>query len=975
MSGAAGGVTINKEDLKATIRDYRENVLKPLNLDKSYNITGIRRRPEKNVFGDIDIVISFPGGDKKVLKQEFAQHLSQIDKIPTIPHKKNQKYFIHGSIVTTLYPISNKPGQYVQIDNIVAASEDEGKFTYSMLDLPAQEQGLALGLAKTVFTELNPAQIKQLFNDLNIPKDIETPGEGEEYDFNLNTSELSLRIVPIGQNGGREIWKSTKFNDIKTLLKSLGVDLEKDKFEDMIQVIKTFKNRRSIERLKGMFTRNIRVGDAEVGRDKGIAKQKSIDTVSSLEEKYNSLTLSLIAPLILEAQEKPSIAIFPGKFKPPHKDHLARMIAASKAVGPLGTVKVLISPKSSPSDPNQETITAEQSLSIFNLYKNKGLLPDNIEFQISPDPSPVLSAYKEFETNKDKSPEEQQPYIAVFGKEEASRFAGVSKIPNVTINDFPEANVGNESATNIRTALKNGDDISKFLPKGINPEEYKQALDVSSSLNEFVTQPELDDVERIADEWFEDYGIDVVFTRHFIERVNDERNGKPISAEELEDLFTQTAEKYGEKLANLPDDYQAVLLKLRNDINLPFALNYDEKNDEMDLVAKTVMRKKNFQTSNPKLALEEMYAEPSKFSYPPMIKSLTEYMLDKGMNIRPLPKVKFVDDDAENAKNFFGKTAYYDPNERVIVLYTMGRHPKDVMRSYAHEMVHHMQNCDDRLQNISTQNTNEEGDLPEIEREAYEKGNMTFRNWTDTLTEGVLGDRIECDNCDWSWPIKDGGDDLYVCHKCGHDNTPSLNEGRYDKITNTISSKIFNQWKEDYNNGAEASRVNEFFTFEGEDIDVDANISFIPELGGLKVDGGANDYIDYIEVRFEVDPEKLPEFWEEISMNLKDVIRHEIEHLTQGEGEVANPAKYMEDDTLIRKIIDAKLLPPAQYFKLEKEVDANLQGMYLRAKKEKREFKDIIDTYLDAQDITPEEKEEILDLWRSRLPALNLPKF
>ena len=939
MSGAAGGVTINKEDLKATIRDYRENVLKPLNLDKSYNITGIRRRPEKNVFGDIDIVISFPGGDKKALKQEFAQHLSQIDKIPTIPHKKNQKYFIHGSIVTTLYPISNKPGQYVQIDNIVAASEDEGKFTYSMLDLPAQEQGLALGLAKTVFTELNPAQVKQLFNDLNIPKDIETPGEGEEYDFNLNTSELSLRIVPIGQNGGREVWKSNKFSDIKTLLKSLGVDIEKDKFEDMIQVIKTFKNRRSIERLKGMFTRNIRVGDAEVGRDKGIAKQKSIDTVSSLEEKYNSLTLSLITPLILEAQEKPSIAIFPGKFKPPHKDHLARMVAASKAVGPLGTVKVLIGPKSSPSDPDQETITAEQSLSIFNLYKDKGLLPDNIEFQISPDPSPVLSAYKEFETNKDKSPEEQQPYIAVFGKEEASRFAGVSKIPNVTINDFPEANVGNESATNIRTALKNGDDISKFLPKGISPEEYKQALDVSSSLNEFVTQPELDDVERIADEWFEDYGIDVVFTKHFIERVNDERNGKPISAEELEDLFTQTAEKYGEKLANLPDDYQAVLLKLRNDLNLPFALNYDDNNDEMDLVAKTVMRKKNFQTSNPKLSLEEIYAEPSKFSYPPMIKSLTEYMLDKGMNIRPLPKVKFVNDDAENAKNFFGKTAYYNPNERVIVLYTMNRHPKDVMRSYAHEMIHHMQNCEDRLGNVTTQNTNEGGDLPEIEREAYEKGNMTFRNWTDTLTGGVL------------------------------------TEGRYDKITNQISSTIFRQWREDINNGALASRLEQSFPFEDEEISIDANISVTPGTGMLKVDGGADDEEDYIEVRFEIDPEKLPEFWEEISMNLKDVIRHEIEHLTHGEGFTSNPDKTMSDDMFIRQMIDMEMLPKADYFKLEKEVDANLQGMYLRAKKEKRSFEDVINTYLDAQDITPEQKEEILNLWRSRLPALNLPKF
>jgi hypothetical protein len=394
---------------------------------------------------------------------------------------------------------------------------------------------------------------------------------------------------------------------------------------------------------------------------------------------------------------------------------------------------------------------------------------------------------------------------------------------------------------------------------------------------------------------------------------------------------------------------------------LPTELTDEEKEKVWNILQKT--------------PLNEMYAEPSEHDYPKLIKSLTEYMLSKEMNIRPLPKVKFVNDDIENARDFFGKTAYYDPNNRVIVLYTMGRHPKDVMRSYAHEMVHHMQNCDDRLQNISTQNTNEEGDLPEIEREAYEKGNMTFRNWTDTLTEGVLGDRIVCDNCGWNWPIKDGGDDLYVCHKCGHDNTPSLNEGRYDKITNVISSKIFNQWKEDYNNGAEASRVNEFFPFEGEEIDVDANISFIPELGGLKVDGGANDYIDYIEVRFEIDPDKLPEFWEEISMNLKDVIRHEVEHLTHGEGDVAKPSKWMEDDTLIRKIIDAKMLPPAQYFKLEKEVDANLQGMYLRAKKEKRAFKDVIDTYLDAQDITPEEKVEILDLWRSRLPALNLPKF
>lgn len=135
--------------------------------------------------------------------------------------------------------------------------------------------------------------------------------------------------------------------------------------------------------------------------------------------------------------------------------------------------------------------------------------------------------------------------------------------------------------------------------------------------------------------------------------------------------------------------------------------------------------------------LRESIQETPKTEYPELIKSLTEYMINQGMNIRPLPKIKFIKDDAENANNFFGKTAYYDPNNRVIVLYTMNRHPKDVMRSFAHEMIHHMQNCEDRLQNIYTNNTNEEGALPEIEREAYEKGNMTFRNWEDNLKNNI----------------------------------------------------------------------------------------------------------------------------------------------------------------------------------------------------------------------------------------------
>ena len=159
------------------------------------------------------------------------------------------------------------------------------------------------------------------------------------------------------------------------------------------------------------------------------------------------------------------------------------------------------------------------------------------------------------------------------------------------------------------------------------------------------------------------------------------------------------------------------------------------------------------------------------------IAQLTNHMIDKGMNIEPLPSMEFIDGDSENAKDFFGKTAYYDPNKQHIVIYTEGRHPKDIVRSYAHEMIHHIQNLEDRLGDVSGTNTMEDDHLDKLEQEANLRGTMTFRNWTDSLNEAIVGDKIECDNCDWSWDIKDGGDDLFVCHKCGYDNEP-INEDK-----------------------------------------------------------------------------------------------------------------------------------------------------------------------------------------------------
>jgi hypothetical protein len=124
------------------------------------------------------------------------------------------------------------------------------------------------------------------------------------------------------------------------------------------------------------------------------------------------------------------------------------------------------------------------------------------------------------------------------------------------------------------------------------------------------------------------------------------------------------------------------------------------------------------------------------YDYTPYMASILEFMVKEGMKITPLPEVKIRRDISESS-NFFGKTAYYDPGLKEIVLYVEGRHPKDVMRSFAHEMIHHKQNLEGRLETIDTTNTNENVDLNEIEQEAYLTGNMVFRMWEDSVKDSL----------------------------------------------------------------------------------------------------------------------------------------------------------------------------------------------------------------------------------------------
>ena len=122
----------------------------------------------------------------------------------------------------------------------------------------------------------------------------------------------------------------------------------------------------------------------------------------------------------------------------------------------------------------------------------------------------------------------------------------------------------------------------------------------STRIKEDVSKGELDQVEKYADKLFAAVGIDVEFTRHFLDRVNDERNKKPINTAELIRLFRLTYKKHGKKIPKMGPDAQAVVRDMETDINMPFVLNVD-RSGMLDMVAKTVMRKKDFKTSNPKL--------------------------------------------------------------------------------------------------------------------------------------------------------------------------------------------------------------------------------------------------------------------------------------------------------------------------------------------------------------------------------------
>jgi len=126
-----------------------------------------------------------------------------------------------------------------------------------------------------------------------------------------------------------------------------------------------------------------------------------------------------------------------------------------------------------------------------------------------------------------------------------------------------------------------------------------------------------------------------------------------------------------------------------------------------------------------------------------LIKQFMPYAKEKIGFERP-PRL-FLRQDAKNAANPLGKTAFYDPKAKSVTIYTTNRHPKDIMRSLSHELVHHKQNCNGQFDDVGEMGegyaqNNEH--LRGMEREAYEVGNLCFRDWEDSIKGTIYNEHL-----------------------------------------------------------------------------------------------------------------------------------------------------------------------------------------------------------------------------------------
>ena len=630
-----------------------------------------------------------------------------------------------------------------------------------------------------------------------------------------------------------------------------------------------------------------------------------------------------------------AIALYPGGFKPPHKGHFAvvdRLLSGTakglpytqqnyKTVGAeilstkgneidnIDKVVVFIGPVT------RNGIDQQLSEYIWNIYKQ--YIPYDLEIIASPK-APPMAAKDYVKSN----PDEQ--YYIITGvrnrdsvKDDMGKLNPYKNYDNVKgLGVSPGNDTAEVSGTKLRKAALEGDVkiVKNNLPSDISDEELEDIIErIKTSVLSEQMAKQIDDV---FEGWF---GKEPVV----VEEVTENSSGTPIAPRSA----IRSADRH--KLVVLYN-------RLRNmigDSNYKIIYNHDHIRIQL-----------------PGGLNENLNS--ATFDFTPYIASIIEYMIDKGMTVTPIPGVRVVR-DIEQASNVFGRTAYYNPVDKEITLYTEGRHPKDILRSFAHEMIHHIQNLEGRLHGISTTNTNEDDRLLELEKEAYLEGNITFRNWEDGIKNS----------------------------------NPYINESEssYDIIewlADELAEKYVTEFRENFEDfGNTKYHIEEFISKSGLSFELDVTLMFSDKV--KDIDGQAyavtdfeeedDDYKedDRVEVEIHVNP-KMEKAYSVMQETLLQFLVHEFEHLRHGDGVNRVEDERIPEVNKIRSLINMGAIPAYTYRLLPREVAAAVREFMAKAKSSGREFADIVADELEKEGYNQEEKEAILKAYRNRIKEKGL---
>ena len=464
------------------------------------------------------------------------------------------------------------------------------------------------------------------------------------------------------------------------------------------------------------------------------------DVLSEIKDPNDFFTVKNI----LEQKKGSTTAVYAGGFKPPTKGHFNVLKQALDENPEIDDFIVYVGKK------ERDGITQDQSMKIWNIYKR--YLPFKVRFIPSTKP-PIQQIYNYAKEH----PEEEVLWVlgAREGREDdfkdiANRTSKISKYPNLELRTI--VTPSGVSGTAARNAAKvSPDKFYPFIPDFLSD---KEKSDIFLLLKNPISEgdpkvgtgkkPKGSSRRLYTDEDPKDtVGVKFSTRQDIVDTLNKKSFKAKSHARQsqiINLIHQRTRAAYNR--AKKPN------VKKR----LKTALDYITKRKEASK-KKTQRLKNQKENIDPKSQakhkgqaapygsgykkLKEALV-PKDFNFTPYLVGLTKHMEDYGLDLKPYPKVIFNHNDKDNGMDILGRTAYYRPGNNSIVLYTYGRHPKDILRSFAHEMIHVHQNMQDRLGGINTTNVNQDQKLEDIEREAYEIGNILFRSYTNSLEDNKL---------------------------------------------------------------------------------------------------------------------------------------------------------------------------------------------------------------------------------------------